>query len=90
MKNAKNLALISLLSLVASCKNPPYKAPNVETCIHSDGNYAECTDLRQSKTPYENSNLENYICTNPSDYGTMYNYCADLRQKLIECEMKKK
>lgn len=90
MKNARNLVLISLLNLIVSCKNPPYKAPITEVCIHSVGNYAECTDLRQSKTPYENSNLENYICTNPSDYNTMYGYCSDLRQKLIECEMKKK
>jgi len=88
MKNVKNLVWSLLLSLVASCKNPPYAAPKVETCIHSSGNYAECSDLRQSKQPYENDNLENYICTNPSDYNTMYRYCADLRQKLIECESK--
>jgi len=87
MKNVRNLVLISLLSLISSCK-PPYAPPKTEVCIHSDGNYAECTDLRRSQEPYENNNLTNYICTSPSDYQQIYNYCTDLRKKLIECESK--
>lgn len=89
MKNARNLVLISLLSLIASCK-PPYPAPATEVCIHSEGNYGLCTDLRVSKEPYENNNLTNYICTNPADYDKLYSYTADLRQKLIECEARVK
>lgn len=89
MKSVKNLVLISLISLIVSCKLP-YKFPTVEVCIHSEGNYASCTDLRKSKEPYENNNLTNYICTNANDYNTMYSFSQDLRQKLIECESKVK
>jgi hypothetical protein len=87
MKKEKFLLLNLLLVLVSSCETP-HAPPKVETCIHNYDNSAECSDLRlpQSEQSYNKSELENYICTNPKDYESMYLYCSDLREKLVKCE----
>lgn len=87
MKNVKNLLLSLLAGCLVNCK-APYPAPKIEKCVHNSDNSAECADLRldDDRQVYTRTNLENYICTNPHDEGTLYNYCADLRRRLIECE----
>lgn len=87
MKKEKSLLLSLLFVCLASCK-APYAPPLVERCVHNQDNSAECADLRkpQGEQSYERIDLTNYICTGPSDEEKMYNYCADLRQKLINCE----
>ena len=87
MKNAENWLLISLIALISSCK-VKYPPPMIEKCVHNIESSAECADLRKPKNEqsYTNYKLENYVCTNPKDELAAYNYCADLRQKLIQCE----
>lgn len=87
MKNVKNYLLILLLVCLSSCK-APHAPPIVEICIHNADNSAECTDLRlpKEKQQYTKSPMTNDICTKASDEAQLYNYCSDLRQKLIECE----
>ena len=91
MKNVKSLLLLLPLLLANKC-TPPYEPPKSELCIHNNSNSAECADLRKpsEEQQYHNENLVNYICTNPDDYRQAYNYCMDLRQKLIECKSKVK
>ena len=62
----------------------------IETCIHDQGNSAQCADLRKPKDQqvYELDNLANYICTNSTDEQTMYDYVNKLRNDLIRCENK--
>lgn len=87
MKKEKLLLLSLLIVSINSCRTL-YSPPKVETCIHNADNSAECVDLRLSKSEqsYTKIELENYICTNPKDYESMYLYCSDLREKLIKCE----
>lgn len=75
-----------IVVVVSSCKR--YPPPLIESCIHDDTNSAQCYDprLEESKREYERTNLENYICTNPDDYNSLYKYTVDLREKLIKCE----
>ena len=89
MKIGKNLLLSLLLAWLASCK-APWPPPAIEKCIHNAENTAECADLRKPKEEqsYTRTDLVNYICTSPGDEEKLYNYCANLRQKLIECERK--
>lgn len=89
MTNVSALATSLLLVSLNNCATP-HRPPQIETCIHNDSNSAECTDLRlpKDKQSYTNVELTNYICTNPKDEQTMYNYCADMREKLIQCERK--
>lgn len=83
-----------LWSLLFVCLNSftacstKYAPPKIENCIHNNGNDAECADLRkpEAEQQYTNSNLVNYICTNPDDYELLYNYANGLREKLIKCE----
>jgi hypothetical protein len=90
MKIAKGSLLILLyacLNSFTSC-SVKYAPPKVETCIHNQDASAECADLRkpENEQSYERADLTNYICTNPGDKERLYNYCADLRDKLIKCE----
>lgn len=81
------LAIILVTAL--GCK-VPWPPPAIEKCIHNADNTAECADLRKPKEAqsYTRTDLVNYICTSPKDEEKLYNYCANLRQKLIECERK--
>jgi hypothetical protein len=87
MKSVKYLLWSLLLVFLNSCKTP-YPFPKLETCIHNEDNSAECADLRLPKNEqsYSKVELKNYICTNPDDYGSAFNYCSDLREKLVKCE----
>jgi hypothetical protein len=85
MKNAENLLLILLIVFLSSCK-VKFPPPPIEKCIHNSDNSAECADLRKGKDAYTRTDLTNYICTSAKDEEAAYNYCADLRQKLITCE----
>jgi hypothetical protein len=90
------LYLLSLLAVCVSCAGCPklaekYPFPKVENCISNGNGTSECTDLRISdkeKQSYTNSNDTNYICTNPADYDILYKDRTDIRQKLIEAEVK--
>ena len=89
MKIGKNLLLSLSLAWLVSCK-APWPPPAIEKCIHNAENTAECADLRKPKEEqsYTRADLVNYVCTSPKDEEKLYNYCANLRQKLIECERK--
>lgn len=80
-------SLYVCLSSFSSC-SVKYAPPKVETCVHNQDNSAECTDLRlpENDRQYSTEKLENYICTNSDDYGLLYSYAANLREKLIKCE----
>jgi hypothetical protein len=89
-KSGKNLLLLLTLVCLASCR-VKYAPPQVETCIHNEDSSAECNDLRLPKEQqsYTKYNLTNMICTNTDDYGALYSYASDLREKLIKCESQK-
>lgn len=90
-----NVFLLSLLfvclSSFSSC-SVKYAPPKGEVCIHNQDNSAECTDLRKPEVDrqYTKLDLTNNICTNPPDYERYFNYCSDLRSKLIKCENQRK
>ena len=83
--------LVSLIALcLVSCKK--YQPPKAELCI-SGANYSfQCNDMRrvEGQQDYDIAYPLNYICTNPQDYKTAYNYCADLRERLIKCERRRR
>ena len=82
-------SLTVLLLILYSCKQ--YPPPKTELCIAGEFGLFQCNDLRKikRKQDYERSYPEqttNYICTNPSDFALVRNYCADLRRDLIKCK----
>lgn len=82
-----SLPLILTLALASNC-SVKYAPPKVETCIHNEDLSAECNDLRLPKEEqsYSRTDMTNYICTNSDDYGQLYSYASNLREKLIKCE----
>jgi len=87
MLKPKKSDVLWLLLLIAGCR-VKYAPPSVETCIHNEDMSAECNDMRlpEGEQSYTKYDLTNYMCTNTNDYGKLYAYASDLREKLIKCE----
>jgi hypothetical protein len=79
-----------ILLLLISC-NEKYAPPRSEICTFNDNNLI-CNDLRKPKKEqtYERPYQRGDICTNADDYGRNYDYCSDLRERLIKAEKKAK
>lgn len=71
---------------MVGCKNFP--PPTIERCTA----YGELSELEgqlfcvEDDDEYERLTEQGDICTNGDDYESMFNYCMDIRKKLIECE----
>ena len=79
------LVALAMLWISSGCESFP--PPRTEICITSDNYTSACVDKRlpEGEQEYDKEYEVNNICTNPADYDLLYNYCMDLRQKLIEC-----
>ena len=83
------LVALAMLWISSSCKSFP--PPKVELCITSSTSegvpISACVDKRlpEEEQEYDKEYEVNNICTNPADYDLLYNYCMDLREKLIQC-----
>ena len=86
MNLGKNL-LVALLMLWISSGCESFPPPQTEICITSDNYISACVDKRlpEGEQEYDKEYEVNIICTNPADYDLLYNYCMDLREKLIQC-----
>lgn len=91
MKNVFALPILFLVISASKC-SAPYKPPKAEICITGDNYELACADQRkpEGETSYLRPYTVNYICTNSPDYEAQYNYCMDLREKLIRCESGRK
>lgn len=69
--------------LVNSCKSFP--PPKTELCVSGDNFKFVCNDTRQDPEDYERDYPLDYVCTNPRDFSRMYDYCVDIREKLVRC-----
>ena len=69
--------------LVNSCRSFP--PPKSELCLSGDNYTFICHDDRQDPKDYEKEYPLDYVCTNPKDFSRMYDYCVDIREKLIKC-----
>jgi hypothetical protein len=89
MKNALSLFVISI-ALVASSGCEKYAPPETELCINNGDDTLSCDDPRlpdgQQTYIKPMDEATNYLCTNPSDFAQIKDYCIDLRAELIKCE----
>ena len=77
------------LLLLIACKEK-YPPPFLEICTHNENNLI-CADQRINKgKAYERPYKAGDICTNADDYSRSYDYCADLRERLIKAEKRAK
>jgi hypothetical protein len=78
-----------ILFLLIAC-NEKYAPPQIESCTYNENNLI-CADQRINKgKAYERSFKSGDICTNMDDYSRTYDYCADLRERLIRAEKRQK
>lgn len=72
---------------VSSCETL-HAPPKTETCITTTEGDGACDDprLEEPKRSYFRDYKKGDMCTNPSDYQLLENYCSTLRQNLIKCE----
>ena len=93
MKNVLSLPMLFLVISASKCSNPPaHRPPQAEICITGDNYELACADQRlpEGERSYLRPYTVNYICTNGTDYDAQYNYCSNLREKLIRCESGRK
>jgi hypothetical protein len=92
MKNVLSLPMLFLVISASKCSTPAHRPPKAELCITGDNYELACADQRlpEGERSYLRSYTVNYICTNSNDYEAQYNYCSNLREKLIRCESGRK
>ena len=87
MKSA--LVLIASLIFLGISRCEKYTPPEIERCIIGDAGCI-CYDprLEDEDQNYVKSfeQCANYLATNPNDYGEMWEWAQDLKNRLEECE----
>lgn len=91
-KTDKNYWILPALltTLLASSCETLYAPPKAELCVVTAEGDGACNDKRlpEDKQSYFRALKKGDIATNPDDYKNQFNYCSDIREKLIKCERK--
>jgi hypothetical protein len=74
-----------ILLLLIACKEKYPPPQNSELCTENGSNLV----CNTGKKTYERNYKAGDICTNGDDYSRFYDYCAEIRSKLIKCERKR-
>ena len=84
MKKELRLLSVLIVLLVSSCET--YPPPKTELCLIGEGALV-CNDARrpENQQDYEREITLDYVCTNPVDFGRVFDYCVDIREKLVKC-----
>jgi hypothetical protein len=84
----KTVAVLFAILILSGC-NGRYLPNPVELCILGFKT-AQCNDQRRPDEAQDYDRpvdlMTNYICTNPTDYGSMESYARDLRDRLLKTE----
>ena len=84
MINAKNLlSVLIVLFISSSCEHFP--PPKTQLCVSGDNYKFICNDSREDPPDFEREYTLDYICTDGTSFSRMYDYCIDIREKLIKC-----